>query len=120
MEALVQLAQGGGRGRPTEVRKEEKALAGDRTLLDNQPQHDLHVLRQAGPLRGLEEPEVVFGTVGPILGNPESLREDSSAVKSLQRSELFHTESSREVGSQAAQRLRRGDRIREPGVCRDP
>src|SRR5207245_9331202 len=73
-------------------------------------------LREARRLRGLVEAEVRFRAVCPVLRNRESFREEPAAVKPLQRAELLHAETRREIGAQTPERLGRGDRIVEPGV----
>src|SRR5438309_10085099 len=119
MESLVQdLERGRGRG-PAEVREDEESLAGDRALLFNQLQDRLHLFGESLSFRGLEETEVVLGAVGPVFGDREALGEQTVPMQSVQRSEVFHTEPCREIGSEPTERFRGLDRIREPRIGRD-
>src|SRR2546430_2647709 len=116
VEPLVQLPEGRRRGGPAQVRQDQEPLAGDRSFFLDNPEDDFHVLRDARRLRGLVQAEIRFRAVRPVLRDREAFREEPSAVEPLQRAELPHTETRREVGAQASEGFGRGDRIREPGV----
>src|SRR2546426_1603532 len=116
VEPFVQLPEGRRRGGPAQVRQDQETLAGDRSFFLDNPEDDFHVLRDARRLRGLVQAEIRFRAVRPVLRDREAFREEPSAVEPLQRAELPHTETRREVGAQASEGFGRGDRIREPGV----
>src|SRR5438093_261144 len=119
VESLVQVPERGrGRG-AAEVREDEESLARDRALLFDQLQDRLHVFGESCSFRGLEETEVVLGAVGPVFGDREALGEQTVPMQSVQRSEVFHTQPCREIGSEPTEGFRGPDRIREPRLGRD-
>ena len=113
MEAFVQFPERrGGRG-PAQVGEGEEALPRDRRIVLNDPEDRLHIFREAGRLRGLVQPEVLLRAVRPVLRDREAFRQETPAVQPLQRPELFDPEAGREIGTEASEGFRGGDRIGE-------
>src|SRR5436309_4317636 len=120
VEPLVQLPQGRRRGGPAEVRKDQEPLARNRSFLLDDSKDGFHVLCEARRLRGFVQAEIRFRAVRPVLRDREAFREQPTAVKPLQRTELLHAETRREIGAQAPEGFCRRDRIGETGIEGDP
>src|SRR3989454_402109 len=120
VEPFVQLPEGRGRRGPAYVRKDQEPLARNRSFFPDDPEDGFHILREARRLRGLVRAEILFRAVCPVLRDREAFREETAAVKPVERAELPHAETRREIGAQAAEGLGRGDRIGEPGVEGNP
>src|SRR5947199_336942 len=92
MEALVQLTERRRRCGAAQVREDQQPLAGNPSLLPDDPEGGLHVLREAGGLGGFVQAEIFFRAVRPILGDREAFGEKPAAVKPFQRAKLLHPE----------------------------
>src|SRR6266545_4285851 len=119
VQALVQLAERRRGCRSAEVREDEEPRAGDRGLLLDQLEDGPHVLREARAFRGLKEAEVLLRAVRPVLRDREAFRKQPVPLQPLEGTELPHAQAGREIRAQAAERLRRGDGIEEPGLRGD-
>src|SRR5437667_40537 len=120
MEAFVQLTERRRRCGAAQVREDQQPLAGNRSLLPDDPEGGLHVLREAGGLGAFVQAEIFFRAVRPVLGDREAFGEKPAAVKPFQRAKLLHPEAGGEIGTQTPEGLCRGDWIGEAGVQGDP